>query len=281
MYCSARSAAPSASPRSTRARGAAHRPGRAAAGAVPCAAQLSARRPAGSAAPRRARRGSRAPRGGRPRGLPRRGRSSIRGRPSERQLETGRHRQTRRQATHLLLRHRFGAPHRVVERRRDQVLEHVAVLARERRIDGHLLDVVAAGHRDLDESRPGLSLDLGAPELLLRTLHVLLHLLRLLHQASELVLHHDRSWLLEGGFGFDALRGTRSMVSGLTVASNRATRSRTNGSLRNIASPWALACSRSRRSWAARDRSPASPISNASSSLRPVAASSAALSLSE
>src|SRR6185437_4920662 len=169
------------------------------------------------------------------------------------------------------LRCRLGTAQRVVECGGDEILEHVAVLAEQRRIDRHALDVVAARHRDLDEPRARLALDLGARELLLRTLHVFLHLLRLLHQAGQLVLHHGVSCLVDGVD--DGSPAAESIVSGRTVASNRATRSRTNGSLRKAASPSAFARARSRRSIAASEASLLSPISKASSSLRPVVAS--------
>jgi hypothetical protein len=48
-----------------------------------------------------------------------------------------------------------------------------------------------AGHRDLDQARARLALDLDVGQFVLGLLEVVLHRLRLLHQAGELVLHHD------------------------------------------------------------------------------------------
>ena len=55
----------------------------------------------------------------------------------------------------------------------------------------HALDVVAAGHDDLDHARAGLALDLHRGEFFLRLLQVLLHLLGLLHEPGKLAFHHD------------------------------------------------------------------------------------------
>jgi len=80
--------------------------------------------------------------------------------------------------------------HAVIERGGQQVFEHVLVLAEQARVDRDPLDGVLAGHRDLDESCTRLSFDLDRRELVLRLLEVVLHRLRLLHQAGELALHH-------------------------------------------------------------------------------------------
>ncbi|MND01912.1 hypothetical protein D3C83_210970 [compost metagenome] len=48
-----------------------------------------------------------------------------------------------------------------------------------------------SGHRHLYHAGAGLTLDLLAGELGLRLLHLLLHLLRLLHQPCDSAFHHD------------------------------------------------------------------------------------------
>jgi hypothetical protein len=96
----------------------------------------------------------------------------------------------RRQLAHLLRRHRFGTPHRIVKRGGDQVFEHVFVVGQEARVDRDALHVVFAGHRDLHQARARLALDLDRGELFLGLLQVVLHGLGLFHQAGDLVLHH-------------------------------------------------------------------------------------------
>jgi hypothetical protein len=76
------------------------------------------------------------------------------------------------------------------ERGRDEVFKHVLVVAHQSRVDRHAAHVVLAGHRHLDHAGAGLPFDLGGRQLVLHTFHVFLHLLRLLHQAGELTLHH-------------------------------------------------------------------------------------------
>ena len=51
--------------------------------------------------------------------------------------------------------------------------------------------VVFTAHRDLDRAGARLAFDFGGGQLILHALHVLLHLLRLLHQACHLAFHHD------------------------------------------------------------------------------------------
>ena len=63
--------------------------------------------------------------------------------------------------------------------------------AEQARVDGDALDVVLAGHRDLDEAGARLAFDLDRGELVLRLLEVVLHRLGLLHQAGELT---SSSW---------------------------------------------------------------------------------------
>ncbi len=134
--------------------------GRAAAGDRPCAAPTSARRRAGSAGPRRVPRGATAA-------------------TSERQLHPRRQVEAGGEAAHLLLHGRLDAAHGVVHRGGDEVLQHVLVVGQQRGIDADAAHVVLAGHDHLDQAGAGLALDLDGRQLLLRLLHVLLHLLGL------------------------------------------------------------------------------------------------------
>ena len=81
-----------------------------------------------------------------------------------------------------------GLAHRGVEGSGDQVLEHVLLVAEQAGVDGDALDVVLAGHDDLDQSGARFAADFDQGELVLRLLQVVLHLLRLLHQAGQLSL---------------------------------------------------------------------------------------------
>src|SRR5690349_17880369 len=78
---------------------------------------------------------------------------------SKRQLESGRQAEPGGHAAHLLGDGRLDLAGAVVERSGDEILEHLAVVAEERRIDGDALHLVFAGHLDLDHARTGLALD--------------------------------------------------------------------------------------------------------------------------
>src|SRR5207245_1668323 len=94
------------------------------------------------------------------------------------------------------------------------VVEHLALIADERRVDRHPLHFVLAGHLHLHHAGAGLALDLRGREALLHAAHVLLHELRLLHQLADVAFH---------------LRSSR-MVESTTLPSNRLTRSLTKPS---------------------------------------------------
>src|ERR1044071_2264187 len=106
----------------------------------------------------------------------------------ERQLHPRRQRHAGGELAHLLLTDLLGLADAVVERRGDEILEHVLVVAEQARVDRDALDVVLARHRHLDEAGARLAFDLDRGELVLRLLQVLLHRLRLLHQAGQLTL---------------------------------------------------------------------------------------------
>src|SRR5438270_1672908 len=151
---------------------------------------------------------------------------------SERQLESRGQAEPRGHAAHLLGDGRFHAMRGVVERGGDEVLQHFAIVTGQRRIDRDPLHLVLAGHLHLHHARARLAFDLERRELLLHAAHVLLHLLRLLHQLADVAFH---------------FRGPRSllpvMVESTTLPSNRSTRSCTNPSERT-------ACAASaRRAW--------------------------------
>src|SRR5450432_4209343 len=145
--------------------------------------------------------------------------------------------QSRREPRHLRLRRGFSLRYRIVHRGHHQVLEHVLVLADEARIDAHLLHIELAGNHDLHKTcaRPALDFDLS--ELFLGLLHVLLHLLRLLHQRAQSALHHGVTSLSLDCFPESS---AGRMDEGTTSAPRSRTSSRTNGSS-SIASA-ALAC---------------------------------------
>src|SRR5213083_2188231 len=219
---------------------------------IPSSAPPSGRRQANSVAPASI-----------PRGFP--------AAPSEGQLEPRRQRQACRQTGHFFLRCGFDLAHGVVDRGGDEILEHVLVFAEEALIDGHALDVVAAGHHHLDQPGTRLALDLHRGDRLLRFFHAVLHRLRLLHQAGQLIFHH-RCQL--------RLSRTRLIEFGLMRASKRDRTSWTNGSSRNAASVFAWAASRSRFSCAASVVAAAPPISNRNRTRRPRTCSIAVFSLS-
>src|SRR6185503_6594034 len=148
---------------------------RAAAGGRPCAAPSADRRPAARAAPRP---GGKGPaRWGRRRGF------------SKRKLEAGGEAQARRHAAHLLRDRGLDLVRGVVEGGGDEVLEHLALVAHERGVDRDALYLVFAGHLHLDHACARLAFDLHRGEALLHAAHVLLHLLRLLHQLSDIAFH--------------------------------------------------------------------------------------------
>ncbi len=106
---------------------------------------------------------------------------------SERELHArGQARHAGRELAHLLVRGFLGLAHGGVEGGGHQVFEHVLVVGEQAGVDGDALDVVLAGHDDLDQARAGLAGDLDVGEFVLRLLEVVLHGLGLLHQAGEL-----------------------------------------------------------------------------------------------
>ena len=85
----------------------------------------------------------------------------------------------------------FHTTHRIVHGRRHQVLEHVFVIFEQGWIDLHAFDIVFAIHGHFDQTRARLPFNFDLSQLILRHFHVILHLLGLLHQAGQLVFHHD------------------------------------------------------------------------------------------
>src|SRR5690606_15660388 len=128
-------------------------------------------------------------------------RTDIDGRCSERHLESRGQRQPLGEAGHLLLGRLLGLAQPVVHRGDDEILEHVAVVLEQARVDLDAAHLVAAAHGHLHHARAGLALDVDLRELFLRPAHVLLHLLRLLHQAGQLTFHHVLSpvWRVSSG----------------------------------------------------------------------------------
>src|SRR5690554_3934555 len=123
---------------------------------------------------------------------PMRGLSDTAG--SERQLHSRREGHALGDPGHALPGLALYPAHRVVDGRREQVLEHVLVILHEALVDAHALDVVTAGHDDGHKTTARLPGYLHVRDLLLRLLQVLLHLLRLLHEIAESALH-DTSWI--------------------------------------------------------------------------------------
>ncbi len=119
----------------------------------------------------------------------------------------------------LSWRRRLDAAHGVVHGRGHQVFQHLLVV-HHRRIDADALHVVLAGHEHLDHAGAGLALDLGLGQFFLHLLHVLLHLLGLLHEASQGILHHNVVLAPQTGL----------IVDSLMVASNMSIMSRTKPS---------------------------------------------------
>src|SRR5688572_25212948 len=109
--------------------------------------------------------------------------------PSERELHARRELHAAHGAGHVLLHGFADAPRRVVAGRGHEVLEHLAVGARDRRVELDAPHFVAPVHDDLHHAAAGLAGDLERAELLLRLLHVFLQLLRLAHQLPEIRLH--------------------------------------------------------------------------------------------
>ena len=80
----------------------------------------------------------------------------------------------------------FGLAHGGVEGGGHQVFQHVLVVGQQAGVDRDALDVVLAGHDDLDQAGAGLAFDLDDGQFFLRLLEVVLHGLRLLHEAGQL-----------------------------------------------------------------------------------------------
>src|SRR5262249_59903495 len=93
------------------------------------------------------------------------------------------------EARHLLLYARLDLVHGIVGGGRNQVLEHLAVLAAHRRLDLHALHLVTAVHGDLHHAAAGLTDHLDVGDLGLGLLHIGLHGLGLLHQIVEVTSH--------------------------------------------------------------------------------------------
>src|SRR3990167_691086 len=193
---------------------------------------------------------------------------------SERELHAGNLRHAGAQLAHLLLRGGLDPAHRVVDGRGHQVFEHVLVVCQQAGVDGDALDVVLAGHLHLHQAGAGFTGHLHQRQFVLGLLQVVLHRLGLLHQAGQLVLHHD-------GFAFGSPpSAARGLIEPGTMRAvrNCAISSRTTGSL------W-MRCSASRcavsRAWLSRrDRqSCAGPVSTSRCAGSPSAAPSAADSL--
>src|SRR5690606_33181713 len=170
---------------------------------------------------------------------------------------------------HLLRCGLLGLAQRVVHRRDDQVLEHVLVVGEQTRIDRDALDVVAAGDGHLDEPGARLALDLDLRKLLLHPLHVLLHLLGLLHQSRELLLHHSPSPEV----------GARSPIGrtdpGTIAPPNSSISVRTNGSVSIDACARAWRSARARSEAAATVADPTRPSSTSRRTGAPKCAPSA------
>src|SRR6185436_18929620 len=170
---------------------------------------------------------------------------------------------------HLLLRCGLGAPDRIVERCGDQVFHHVLVVGEQARVDADALDVVPAGHRDLHQAGTGDTLDLDRRQFLLRLAQIVLHRLRLLHQAGQLILHHGEGFLCTGLID----PGTMRAVLNCDISS------RTTGSVVMVCS--ACRCARSRAAASRRAGvSLGTPSTSSSSTAEPCTAMTAACSLS-
>src|SRR5690606_12626668 len=105
--------------------------------------------------------------------------------PSERQLESLRKLEAAGQRRELLLDRALGLAGRVVERRGDEILEHVLVVADQVRLDLDAAHLVLARHAHLDHAAARLAFDLGRCKLLLSLLDIGLHLLSLSHQLAQ------------------------------------------------------------------------------------------------
>src|SRR5436190_4568529 len=189
----------------------------------------------------------------------------------EGQVHAGREIEPRREARHLRLRDGLGLRNAIVERGRDEIFEHVLVFAEKRRIDRDLLHRELARHRDFHESRARLAFDLGLRELLLHLPHVLLHLLRLLHQgANAAFVHH----------GFAPFSSAGLIDEATTSAPKSRTSSRTNGSASMDCAAASRRCSSSFDRIAATLAPDVSPTRTTSRSPGPNALSSSAWSFS-
>jgi hypothetical protein len=103
-----------------------------------------------------------------------------------RQLHAWRQLQPGHGARHLFIDRNTHAVRRVVDGSRDQVLEHLALLAHQRRLDLHARDLVSTVHRHLDHAATRLASRGDLAHLGLGLLQVLLHGLGLLHQIAML-----------------------------------------------------------------------------------------------
>src|SRR5258706_5433850 len=112
------------------------------------------------------------------------------------------HLQPRRQShpggkrSHFFLHRGFDLARGVVERRNEEVLQHLAI-SRERGIDAHAAHLVLAGHHHLHHARARLAFDFERAQLLLHAAHVLLHHLCLLHHLPDVALHRCFSRMVE------------------------------------------------------------------------------------
>src|SRR4029079_2109692 len=143
---------------------------RARANRTPSAAPFSHRRPAGTGVP-----GS----------VDSAAANRRRPRWSERQLETRRQSKTARDGREALLDRALALHASVVDRRGDQVFEHLLVVGEQRRLDRHAPHLVLARHDHLDHAAARVSLELVRRELVLGLLHIRLRLLRLAHQLTQ------------------------------------------------------------------------------------------------
>ena len=84
------------------------------------------------------------------------------------------------ESAHALLARRGNLPDRIIKGRHKQVLQHFPVV-HHARIKMDAAQFMRTGHGDFDRPTAGLAFHLDGSQFVLRLLHVVLHLLRLLH----------------------------------------------------------------------------------------------------
>src|ERR1700722_15755843 len=110
-------------------------------------------------------------------------------RMSKGQLHSRRQLPPRHRTRHFLLHARLHTMDRVVHRRRDEILQQLAIIARHRRFDLYFLHLMAPAHGHLHHAAARLTDDLDARNLRLRLLDVVLQRLRLLHEIAHIATH--------------------------------------------------------------------------------------------